>query len=517
MSHENHKVSYQALLGLDKDPFQPEPDLLLYHPFESFEQRLNVLKRLAQSPGVIVLVVGESGSGKTTLLYRFLSLNEAFWKADKVQTESSKITSKSAPSGDQSGLPAIILHDSEDPIVIIDDAHRLSPKEVRFLLQGAVVPGTSRRIKRLMLFGDPSVHSSIAKIGASIEEIAVNRIHLPTLAKDETVTYLNHRLAHAGYTGESPFSDTDIEKIYKASGGLPGRINESAKEILSDAYSHEIEKEVNVESVKSSPRRLVGWIVAGICLIGLAFWLFTQFGSDRGSESQDSKSAKRVFSAKISPPDEPKGSKVFIAKVPKPAVEPPTPIEKAPQSAETPQPLKEDESHQQPIATQIEEPAQSEKAAILPTEIKPVEETPLEKMPAVAEKEPVTQPETKAPEIKPLAKAPATTETKAEEKKTIHRESWLLAQDSSFYTLQILGVRNEQSLLDFVKKYNLLETNDIAYYQTKLRGEIWFPLLYGVYPTKKEAQSAVKDLPEQIQKSIPWTRKVSAIQREIRR
>lgn len=518
MLHENHHNSYQAFLGLDKDPFRSEPDLLLYHAFESFEQRLNVLKHLAQRADVIVLVVGESGSGKTTLLYRFLSLNEAFWKAGKVQTDSSKTTNESVSPGDQSGLPAIILQDSEDPMVIIDDAHRLSPRDLRFLLQDALVPGASRRIKRLMLFGDPSVHASVASIATAIEEIAVNRIHLPALTKDETATYLNHRLANAGYSGKSPFSDADIAEIHKASGGLPGGINARAKEILNEAYPHQIEKEVNVEKVKSSPRRLVGWIVAGICLIGLAFLLFTQLGSGPESESRDQESAKRVFSAKIPPTDEPKGSNVFVAKVPKPAAEPPTPIEKAPQPAEKPQPLKEEELHQQPIVSQKEEPAEPEKAATtMPTEIKPIEKAPFEKIPAVAEKEDVTQPEMKSPEIKPLAETPAIAEKKEEEKKTIHRESWLLAQDSSFYTLQILGVRNEQSLLDFVKKYDLLEANNIAYYQTKLRGKIWFPLLYGVYPTRKEAQSAVKELPQQIQQSIPWTRKMSVVQREIRR
>ena len=517
VAHGNHRDNHQDLLGLDKDPFQPEPDLLLYHAFESFEQRLNILKRLAQSTDAIVLVVGESGSGKTTLLYRFLSLYEAFWKAGKIQTDSSRTPIKSTPPENQSGLPAIVLQDSEDPMVIIDEAHRLSSKDLRTLLQDAVVPGSARNIKRLMLFGDPSVHSSIAGLGASIEEIAVNRIHLPPLTKDETNTYLNHRLANAGYTGKSPFSESDIEKIYETSRGLPGRINKRAKEILNEAYPHQIEKEVNVEKVKSSPRRFVGWIVAGICLIGLAFLLFTQFGSGPESESRDQESAKRVFSAKIPSTDEPKRSNVFVAKVPKSAAEPPTPIEKVPQPAEKPQPLKEEESHQQPIVSKIEEPTEPEKATTLPTEIKPIEEAPLEKMPAVAEKEDVTQPEMESPKIKPLAKTPAIAEKKEEEKKMIHRESWLLAQDSSFYTLQIIGVRNEQSLLDFVKKYNLLEANDIAYYQTKLRGKIWFPLLYGVYPTKKEAQLAVRDLPEKIQKTIPWSRKMSVVQREIRR
>ena len=47
VSLENQNLSYKTVLGLEKDPFSPESDPLFYYAFESFEQRMTVLKSLA--------------------------------------------------------------------------------------------------------------------------------------------------------------------------------------------------------------------------------------------------------------------------------------------------------------------------------------------------------------------------------------------------------------------------------------------------------------------------------------
>lgn len=103
------------------------------------------------------------------------------------------------------------------------------------------------------------------------------------------------------------------------------------------------------------------------------------------------------------------------------------------------------------------------------------------------------------------------------EKKSIHREKWLLSQDPASYTIQLMGVRTEALLYDFVKENQLLEKNEIAFYQTTFKNEPWFQLLYGVYATKKEALSAAEDLPANIRKSSPWVRRLSGVQKAIRR
>jgi septal ring-binding cell division protein DamX len=102
------------------------------------------------------------------------------------------------------------------------------------------------------------------------------------------------------------------------------------------------------------------------------------------------------------------------------------------------------------------------------------------------------------------------------EEKIIHREKWLLSQESSHYTIQLMGARKEVLLFNFVGKNQLLEQNEVAFYQTTFKDKPWFQLLYGVYATKKDAWSAADNLPPKIRKSSPWIRRLSAVQKTIR-
>ena len=104
---------------------------------------------------------------------------------------------------------------------------------------------------------------------------------------------------------------------------------------------------------------------------------------------------------------------------------------------------------------------------------------------------------------------------KAQER-IIHGEKWLLSQGSSYYTIQLMGARKEALLFNFVERNQLLEQNEIAYYQSTFEDKVWFQLLYGVYITKKDAQAAAENLPLKIRKSSPWIRRLSAVQKTIR-
>jgi hypothetical protein len=102
------------------------------------------------------------------------------------------------------------------------------------------------------------------------------------------------------------------------------------------------------------------------------------------------------------------------------------------------------------------------------------------------------------------------------QERIIHGEKWLLSQGSSYYTIQLMGARKEALLFNFVERNQLLEQNEIAFYQSTFKNKKWFQLLYGVYATKKDAQAAADNLPLKIRKSSPWIRRLSAVQKTIR-
>ena len=223
--------------------------------------------------------------------------------------------------------------------------------------------------------------------------------------------------------------------------------------------------------LRNFPLKALGWGVAAIAAMVLGMFVFNQLGSGPKTSTQKQEAAIQVFRAKI-PALEESDTPKFVNLVP-PTAEVTTP--------------------RATLETEAQPPAAKQTTTLAKT-------TP----------PPIIQAEAKPPTIKPV------TTQKGAIKNTIYRESWLLDQDTSFYTLQVLGVRNEESLLNFIKVNKLLQNQNVAYYQTVYKGKQWYPLLYGVYPTKSAAADAVKELPEKVQKSIPWIRKISEIQKEVK-
>jgi DamX protein len=113
----------------------------------------------------------------------------------------------------------------------------------------------------------------------------------------------------------------------------------------------------------------------------------------------------------------------------------------------------------------------------------------------------------RATETAPVVATPATGE--------IRREKWLLSQKASAYTVQIIGVSSEKTLLDFVKRNPLLKPDELAYYESTFNGKPWFQLLYGIYPSRQAARAAADKLPENIQQAGPWIRQISSVQEVI--
>ena len=121
---------------VQRDPFHPEPDKRFYYAFEAFEQRLAILRRLIQGADALMLVVGERGSGKTTLLQRFLATTEIPWKPCRVQTSGSMAVGRLSRIKQRGHPTAFLLQHPGGTIVLMDDAHRLTRKELRKLPDG---------------------------------------------------------------------------------------------------------------------------------------------------------------------------------------------------------------------------------------------------------------------------------------------------------------------------------------------------------------------------------------------
>jgi type II secretory pathway predicted ATPase ExeA len=457
-------------------------DNTFFYAFPSFVQRLNVLRRLIQGRDFLILVVGEKGSGKTTLLNQFLISAKGNWHTCSIHAHSTTISGNPPSLDNLNEHKALILPDDDLPIVMFDDAHELTGIELQYLLKDALAPGGSRKLKRLILFCEPSINAIMASLSAPFtKETVINKVHMAQLSESETHDYLFHRLKIAGLTGKNPFKSADIRSIHKTAGGLPGRINEQAHTLLLNRLSGETltTRSIRLSDIFKKPFLIIAGLIA---VFGLVMFLFLLKEKNSNNLSVDIPDPKiQVSNHKREPVKKPTVSSVSAA--------PDTSTngsEKAKQSVPESKLSKTDML----VSPKLTTPAGK---STTHSGKKKIKSSGLHQNKKTQEK---------------------TVSEKSKKTKGIHRESWLLAQNSSYYTIQLIGLQNEKAIHKFVKKYKLF--NQVAYYKTLYHKRDWYPLLYGVYPSKKEASSTMKKLPKELHKFSPWIRSFSSIQQIIK-
>ena len=559
MSSKNQDRNYKTVLGLKKDPFSAEPDPAFYYAFESFEQRLGLFKDLVEGHDGLILVSGKSGSGKTTLVNRYLASSDLIWRPCRIRTSPGTASARISERKGQHSHPAYIFQDSREPIAIVDNAHKLSQKQLKFLLREIQLSGSLPKIKRLVLLGETNLFASVTNLAKTLSpEITITHIYLPGLAEAETETYLQYRMAVAGYVGRNLFDASAAKKIHHIAEGFPGPVNVAADQWLKENYSYSRKGRGIFRRIPGRPLFTFGWIAAGILIIFVAAFVFYPDRKSplsllkdlkpgpkvyHGKIFEDLKLAQNLFRQEIPPADHPLQSRMKIEITP-PVEDKTVSSQPAFVVAEKQEPRKETEFSEPikqltKVETSIpveEKPISSGPAVVSPENRKALKETEfdeplqpqtkIETPPPVGKESVPSQPIVAPSEQRELAekteprpaeaRLPQAAIEKTEER-SIHSEKWLLSQEPNDYTIQLMGARDEVLLFDFVKKYQLLEQNEIAFYQTTFKDKPWFQLLYGVYPTQRDALSAADKLPQKIRDSSPWIRRLSAVQKAIRK
>jgi septal ring-binding cell division protein DamX len=109
------------------------------------------------------------------------------------------------------------------------------------------------------------------------------------------------------------------------------------------------------------------------------------------------------------------------------------------------------------------------------------------------------------------ASQPAAAATETPAKAPPPTGSWLDAQPPQHFTIQLTASRGEQALNRYVEEHDL--GGKVAHFKTRRNGEIWYALVYGSYPTRKEALAAIKRLPPSLRKASPFVRKFEDIRK----
>lgn len=105
-----------------------------------------------------------------------------------------------------------------------------------------------------------------------------------------------------------------------------------------------------------------------------------------------------------------------------------------------------------------------------------------------------------------------TTGTGAEEGSAAN---WLSALDPDQYTLQLLSDTEESSVRRFVA--GNVDPDQGGYFSSRIKCDVWYSVVYGVYPDYESAMEAVERLPASLRKLNPWIRTVGSIQTQMHR
>lgn len=243
--------------GLREKPFLNTPDSRFLFPSNEFSEALaRLLYHIKEVRGGISLITGKIGCGKTFLSVRLLEslpdenyckaliINPKFSQTQFLKTILHKFgeTRRYRTRYDNLVRLTDILEENidagKDNVLIIDEAQLLSQtllEEVRLLTN---YEKPKRKYLQIVLFGQPEFGKRIRKIKQFNQRIQV-RYFLEGMSKEETKSYILHRLTRAGAAKPGIFTESAYAAIHKKSKGAPRVINNICENSLFIAYSME--------------------------------------------------------------------------------------------------------------------------------------------------------------------------------------------------------------------------------------------------------------------------------------
>lgn len=286
---DNIAPAYLASYGLTEAPFSSQQDDRFLYLNTSINERLELLKHYTQYGNLLLLVTGERGIGKSSLKQRFINTAQEEWQICEIQSHTmmdASLLLRQVATGfnitEPPLEPAVLFEVLSEqlehmhqqalvPILIVDDAHELPQDALQALLYLAEHHSEQHTALRIILFCEPEIETMLEDPAIhSLKERVTHSMELPPLDEEQTAEYLRHRLAVAGLDGTSPFTPKLVNKIFKASEGIPSKINEYAHQNLLDDSEPFIsdERDLDDDFIQNiSPFNLRNMVLAGLALV----------------------------------------------------------------------------------------------------------------------------------------------------------------------------------------------------------------------------------------------------------
>ena len=284
---------YLKYFGLSEPPFAITPDPAFVYLSPAHRDALaHLLHGVGKgSSGGFVQLTGEVGTGKTTLCRCLLEqlpektqvaliFNPLVTPGEMLATICEELGIDTSGIGDSNkrlvdALSKYLLDKHSEGwqvVVVIDEAQNLSPETLEQVRLLTNLETAKHKLLQMVLLGQPELRQLLNRTDLrQLAQRITARYHLAPLDRNETASYVRHRMQVAG-ANRSPFTRGAINALHQRSGGVPRIINIIADRALAGAYATEASSvsqrmiHAAADEVQSSERQVqrnrMGWLVA---------------------------------------------------------------------------------------------------------------------------------------------------------------------------------------------------------------------------------------------------------------
>lgn len=488
-SYLDETQAYLTDLDLDCLPFTNVSNGRFVYLSEAYKELWSRVESIVESAAELVILVGPRGIGKTTQFEYAAELTEGKWycrtlhaTALTTPTKLVEILAEDLPIAlagetheenisELAGYWESLIDDGLIPVLLIDDAHLLSPALLEILFHLSLL--TSNRCRsgllHLILFSDTSLHKSMLDIPYCQQHIGqVAEINILPLTDDTIEEYLQFRLKVAGYKGESLFSKSEINELLMQSNGLPGKLNLLAQEMLITKKRHKdfLNLPFNFSLKKAILTIMATLLISILVLFLIPLTTLKNMVTFENAIAEKALSQHGVVSGKSKSDDTEKGLTPAVV-------------------------------HNEVYLTEVNNVNEGRTKNEQEIVKKVFNDSEIHVSPQA-----ILSPD-----------ADRKSNDVVFEKKISDAEDWLLKRDPDHYTIQLIGSSKQSAMQAFMDKNDLHDR--VILLRTKKFNRPWYSVVKGDYATIAAAAQAVKELESDLQRHQPWRRSFSSIQNEI--
>ena len=268
---------YLEHFGLRELPFGLTPDTSFFFACSNYQEALNTLLVAARNGEGFIKIVGEVGNGKTMLCRKFLAMlnHEDAAATTLIGTQDESASGQTSAqfvtayipnpyleprslllaladefrvnleqNVDQhlllKGLTNALLNFAKEGkrvLVCLDEAQAMPLESLEVLRLLTNLETEKRKLMQVVLFGQPELDERLKQNSVrQLRQRISFQYDLQGLRRDELDRYLRHRLAVAGFGGETLFTAGAVAVLHRVSGGTPRLVNIIAHKSLLLAF-----------------------------------------------------------------------------------------------------------------------------------------------------------------------------------------------------------------------------------------------------------------------------------------